>query len=440
MNLRQRPQATRGGGPTYARPEMQEPFNIIPIHNLLADHPSLRYPEVRAAAAALRAVGDLRKPPFVQWRNDYDLMNWLGLFFGFQDDNVRNQREHLVLHLANSQMRLQPPPNLADVLESGVLRRFRRKLLENYKSWCAYLGRRSNIIIHRRRGGDDVRRELLYVALYLLVWGESGNLRFVPECICYIFHHMAMELNQVLDEDIDPETGRPFLPVSGDRAFLRSVIVPIYNTIKEEVEDSRNGTRPHSAWRNYDDINEYFWSRRCFKSLKWPINYSSNFFSTAPKEIRVGKTGFVEQRSFWNLFRSFDKLWVLLFLFLQAALIVAWEGKEYPWQALESRDVQVRLLTVFITWGGLRVLQAVLDAGTQYSLVTKETLSLGIRMVLKGIVATTWTIIFSVFYARIWAQKNSDGRWSGEANKRIVDFLWTALVLLSQNCWHWFCL
>ena len=86
----------------------EEPFNIIPVHNLLADHPSLRFPEVRAAAAALRAVGDLRRPPFGQWRPNMDLLDWLALFFGFQRDNVRNQREHLVLHLANAQMRPWP--------------------------------------------------------------------------------------------------------------------------------------------------------------------------------------------------------------------------------------------------------------------------------------------------------------------------------------------
>ncbi|PQM34138.1 callose synthase 11 isoform X2 [Prunus yedoensis var. nudiflora] len=157
---------------------------------------------------------------------------------------------------------------------------------------------------------------------------------------------MAMELNKVLDESIDPDTGRPFVPsISGHCGFLKSVVMPIYQTIKTEVESSRNGTAPHSAWRNYDDINEYFWSRRCFQRLKWPINYSSNFFATTPKNKRVGKTGFVEQRSFWNVFRSFDKLWVLLILFLQASIIVAWKETDYPWQALERRDDQVHLLT-----------------------------------------------------------------------------------------------
>nr|XP_023882151.1 callose synthase 11-like [Quercus suber]XP_023882152.1 callose synthase 11-like [Quercus suber] len=439
MYSRQRPPLTRGGSIRYGPPPPQHPnvYNIIPIHNLLTDHPSLRYPEVRAAASALRATGDLRKPPYTPWDPNNDLLDWLGIMFGFQKDNVKNQRENLVLHLANSQMRVQPAPTLPDSLEASVLRRFRRKLLQNYTSWCSYLGRKSQIWVSHRRNGtgnsetNSLRRELLYVSLYLLIWGESANLRFTPECICYIFHHMAMELNLVLDEKIDPETGQSFLPsIYGDCAFLKGVVMPIYNTIKLEVESSRNGTAPHSAWRNYDDINEYFWSRRCFHKLKWPLDLSCNFFATTPKEKRVGKTGFVEQRSFWNVFRSFDKVWVLLILFLQAMIIVAWEDRGKPWEALESRDLQVKLLTVFITWSGLRVLQAVLDAGTQYSLVTKETMWLGVRMTLKFVVALTWMVVFGVFYGRIWSQESSDGRWSAEANRRIVVFLEAVLVFL----------
>lgn len=436
MHLGQRPPAARGGsfpnGPPPP-PPMRQAYNIIPIHDLLADHPSLRHPEVRAAAAALRAVGDLRKPPFMPWNPSYDLMDWLGLFFGFQNDNVRNQREHLVLHLANAQLRLQLPPDSVDALyalDTGVVRRFRKKLLQNYTSWCSYLGRKSNVKLSGRRSSDP-RRELLYVALYLLVWGESGNLRFAPECICYIYHFMAMELTFILDDHIDRDTGQPFLPsISGECAFLKSVVMPIYQTIKTEVESSRDGKAPHSAWRNYDDINEYFWSRRCFSRLKWPLDFGCNFFATTPKEKRVGKTGFVEQRSFWNVFRSFDKVWVMLFLFLQASIIVAWEGTDYPWWALERREVQVKLLSVFITWGGLRLLQSVLDAGTQYSLVSRETMMLGVRMVLKSLVALTWTIVFAVFYGRIWIQKNSDDGWSDEANRRIITFLEAAFVFV----------
>lgn len=321
-----------------------EVYNIIPIHDFLTEHPSLRYPEVRAAAAALRIVGDLPKPPFVDFTPRMDLMDWLGLLFGFQIDNVRNQRENLVLHLANSQMRLQPPPRHPEGLDPTVLRRFRKKLLRNYTNWCSFLGVRCHVTSptqsrHQTNAVLNLRRELLYVALYLLIWGESANLRFMPECLCYIFHHMAMELNRVLGGEFDDMTGMPYWPsFSGDCAFLKSVVMPIYKTIKTEVESSNNGTKPHSAWRNYDDINEYFWSKRALKSLKWPLDYTSNFFYTTPKSSRVGKTGFVEQRSFWNVYRSFDRLWILLLLYLQAAIIVATSDVKFPWQ---DRDVEV---------------------------------------------------------------------------------------------------
>ncbi|OMO76428.1 Glycosyl transferase, family 48 [Corchorus capsularis] len=437
--LRQRPVPTRGrGGDPRSQqppppPPMQEIYNIIPVHDLLADHPSHRYPEVRAVSAALlRPTLNLPKPPFVSWDPRMDLMDWLGVSFGFQKDNVRNQREHLVLHLANSQMRLQPPPTNPDELDPTVLRGFRKKLLQNYTLWCSFLGVKPHLHLSTRRANsNDLIRELLYVSLYLLIWGEAGNLRFCPELLSYIFHHMAMELNKVLKEDIDEFTGRPYVPsISGDCAFLKCIVMPFYRTIKTEVESSRNGTAPHSAWRNYDDINEYFWSKRCFRSLKWPIDYGSNFFDTAPKNVRVGKTGFVEQRSFWNVFRSFDRLWILLILFFQASIIVAWTETKYPWDALARRDVQVELLTVFITWAGLRLVQSVLDAGTQYSLVSRETLWLGIRMVLKSMAALTWIVVFAVFYKRIWSQKNDDGQWSREANGRIITFLEAVFVFI----------
>lgn len=241
-----------------------------------------------------------------------------------------------------------------------------------------------------------------------------------------------MELNKILEGYIDENTGQPVVPsISGENAFLNCVVKPIYQTVKAEVESSKNGTAPHSVWRNYDDINEYFWSKRCFQKLKWPIDLGSNFFVTGGRQgRRVGKTGYVEQRSFWNLFRSFDRLWVLLLLFLQAAIIVAWEGKTYPWQALKSREIQVRVLTVFITWSGLRFLKSLLDAGMQYSLVSRETLGLGVRMVMKSVVAAVWILVFGVFYGKIWSQKNADGEWSSEANRRVVIFLEVALVFV----------
>ncbi|KAF7822986.1 callose synthase 12-like [Senna tora] len=434
MSLRRRQNSDSSpGGSTALAPE-DEPYNIVPVDNLLADDATLRFPEVRAAVTALRAVGDLRKPPFHKWLPHMDLLDWLGLFFGFQKDNVRNQREHIVLHLANSQMCMNPPPGDIDTLNPKVLRTFRNKLLKNYSNWCSYLGKKSNIwISNRREASSDQQRELLYVSLYLLIWGEAANLRFAPECICYIFHHMAKELNKILEGCIDESTGQPVMPsISGENAFLNRVVKPIYETINSEVKNSKNGTAPHSAWRNYDDINEYFWSKRCFQKLKWPIDVGSNFFvsSSKAKAKQVGKTGFVEQRSFWNLFRSFDRLWIMLILFFQAAIIVAWDESQYPWQALKKRDVQVQVLTVLITWSGLRFLQSLLDIGMQYKLVSRETKLLGLRMLLKTIVAAAWILVFNVCYWRILSQRNEDKVWSAETNRRVIFFLQVAVLFL----------
>lgn len=278
--------------------------------------------------------------------------------------------------------------------------------------------------------GPDTRRDLLYTALYLLIWGEAANLRFMPECLCYIFHYMALDLNHVIDQSIDIETGRPSVPaVHGVDAFLDKVVKPIYDVLEAEVKFSRNGTKPHSAWRNYDDVNEYFWSRRVFRPLQWPLSPARSFFIKPGNPGRIGKTGFVEQRSFWNVYRSFDRVWVMLILFFQAAMIVAWDGHT-PWFSLRYRDIQIRVLSVFITWAALRIVQAVLDAGTQYSLVRTDTIFLAVRMVLKVLVAVGWTITFIVLYVRMWNQRWHDRRWSFSANSRVLNYLEAAAVFL----------
>ncbi|KAB2039918.1 hypothetical protein ES319_D02G044300v1 [Gossypium barbadense] len=382
----------------FLPPPEDEPYNIIPMHNLRIDHPGLRYPQVHVVLPSLRAVSDIRKPPFSPWVPSMDLLDWLGLFFGFQHDNVKNQREHLVLHLANAHMRLSlPPADNNGTFQVIVVREFRCKLLENYSNWCSYLGKASNVDSF----DSDTRRELLYVGLYLLIWGESANLRFMPECICYIFHHMAMELNKILKDYIDEDTGRPWLSsLSGENAFLNRVVKPIYDTIKAEVAKSKNGTAPHDMWRNYDDFNEYFWSKSCFHTLNWPLDFYSKFTSER-------KTGFVERRTFWNVYRSFDRLWVMLFLFLHIMVILALEEKKFPWLTLDNKDVTFRVLSLFITWSGMRLFHALLEPAMEFS---------------------PWTGTFVICYTRIWVQRYHDKHWSNEANQRVTFFLRLAFL------------
>ncbi|KAI3871120.1 hypothetical protein MKW98_015020, partial [Papaver atlanticum] len=67
-----------------------------------------------------------------------------------------------------------------------------------------------------------------WVSLYFCGWGEAGNVRFLPECMCYIFHHMAKEL--ILDHG----EAQPAVSRTGDNgsvSCLEHVISTIYETM-----------------------------------------------------------------------------------------------------------------------------------------------------------------------------------------------------------------
>jgi hypothetical protein len=59
----------------------------------------------------------------------------------------------------------------------------------------------------------------------------------------------------------------------------------------QEAKNNNGGKASHAAWRNYDDFNEFFWSRRCFV-LDWPWRADAGFFmkprkkGVAPIEVR----------------------------------------------------------------------------------------------------------------------------------------------------------
>ena len=68
------------------------------------------------------------------------------------------------------------------------------------------------------------RRRLSQVALYLLVWGEGANLRFMPELLFLLF-----ELARAFVAG-----GEPAEPAATD-AFLREVVKPVYDGVFRET-------------------------------------------------------------------------------------------------------------------------------------------------------------------------------------------------------------
>ncbi|XP_050252355.1 callose synthase 1-like isoform X2 [Quercus robur] len=394
--------------------QLYMPYNILPLDPESQNQAIMRYPEIQATVSALRNTSGLPWPMGHQMQVNKDILDWLQIQFGFQKDNVANQREHLIMLLANVQIRQFPKPDQQPKLDDRALTEVMKKLLKNYRKWCKYLDRKSSLREPALQQ-EVQQRKLLYMGLYLLIWGEAANLRFMPECLCYIYHHMALELCGILAGS--PMNDEPVKPVYGgdDEAFLTQVVTPIYETIAKEAKRSNYGKAKHSQWRNYDDLNEYFWSVDCFR-LGWPMRADADFFCQPLEQLRVdknedekpytggkwiGKTGFVEIRSFWQIFRSFDRMWSFYILCLQAMVIIASNGSGKLSSIFEG-DVFKKVLSIFISAAILKFVQAVLDIILSWKARHSMPIYVKLRYILKAVSAAAWLIVLPVTYAYSW--------------------------------------
>ncbi|KAM7275814.1 hypothetical protein ACFE04_017680 [Oxalis oulophora] len=391
--------------------EIYIPFNILPLDSAGASQSIMQLEEVKAAVSALSNTRGLNWPsafePQRQKAGNLDLLDWLRAMFGFQRDNVRNQREGLVLLLANNHIRLHPRPEPLNKLDDRAVDKVMSKIFKNYKTWCKFLGRKHSLRLPQ--GSQEIQqRKILYMGLYLLIWGEAANIRFMPECLCYIFHNMAYELHGLLAGNVSIVTGENIKPSYGgdDEAFLRKVVAPIYHVIEKEAMKSQNGKAAHKSWCNYDDLNEYFWSSDCF-SLGWPMRDDGDFFKStrdvtqgkkpSPKTSgSIGKSNFVETRSFWHIFRSFDRLWTFYIIALQAMVIVAWREPEI--MDIFRPHIISRIASVFITAAVLRLLQSMLDLILNFPGYHRWTFTNVLRSILKLIVSFVWAAVLPFCY------------------------------------------
>ncbi|PON83360.1 Glycosyl transferase [Trema orientale] len=433
------PQALANRESANTKSEFFVPYNILPLDLGGIQQAIMQLTEIKVAVAAVRNVRGLPSAQDFQKHGAFtDLFDFLQYCFGFQEGNVANQREHLILLLANIHIRKAHKQTSILKLEDVAVDDLMRKFFKNYTNWCKFLRRKSNIRLPYVKQ-EAQQYKLLYLGLYLLIWGEAANLRFMPECLCYIFHHMASELHGMLTGAVDPTTWEKVMPAygGGSESFLNNVVTPIYTVIREEAKKSKNGTTDHSTWRNYDDLNEYFWSPDCFQ-IGWPMRLHHNFFCTKSsskpkvkkasvstnaeeKEDRegnedeelgektsveedrgpdewLGKSNFIEMRSFWQIFRSFDRMWCFFILSLQAMIIMACYELESPLQLFDT-GIFEDILSIFITSSILKLIQATLDIAFTWKARKTMEYREKIRQVVKLVVAAIWTIVLPTCYA-----------------------------------------
>lgn len=216
---------------------------------------------------------------------------------------------------------------------------------------------------------------------------------------------------------------------------------------------NKNGMTQHSSWRNYDDLNEFFWSPDCFE-IGWPIRLVHDFFCTSAtsgqrilksrksatseeqrkntpnedeemgataEEVRepawVGKTNFVEIRSFWHIFRSFDRMWSFLILALQAMVIMASHDLDSPLQVFDATILE-DVMSIFITSAALKLIKAIVDI--TFTWKTRSTMDpFKIRRnLLKVFIPTIWIIILPIYYVnyrgKYTCYSTENHSWLGE--------------------------
>ncbi|XP_039009301.1 LOW QUALITY PROTEIN: callose synthase 7-like [Hibiscus syriacus] len=420
-----------------SRKEQYEHYNILPLYAVGIKQAIMKLPEINVAFQAIRNVENLPMP-LAHLISDVklyvnDMFDWLLSLYGFQKGNIANQREHLILLLANIDVRGR---NLETYyqLDSSNIQNLSDGIFKNYESWCYYMHHSSN---HKRYppGYAVQQLQLIYIALYLLIWGEASNIRFMPECICYIFHHMASDVYKILSGKVHPlsETNQATAP--DQEYFLRTVIKPIYKVLLEEAKKNNGGKASHSKWSNYDDLNEFFWSENSYM-LRWSREGAKYYFQhldeiPVPNEIvnphtierRKHKTNFVEGRTFLHLYRSFHRMWLFFIVAFQAMVIIAWRRSGSVYTVFDE-DFLRRLLTIFITSAVLNLFEAVLDVVLTFNAWRSFQFSQILRYLMKLIMGAIWVVILPIGYSI--SEKNPTGvikflkHWTGNMQNHLL--------------------
>jgi 1,3-beta-glucan synthase len=166
--------------------------------------------------------------------------------------------------------------------------------------------------MNRMSQHDRVRQ----VALYLLCWGEANQVRFMPECLCFIFKCADDYLNspacQNLVEPVDEFT------------YLNNVITPLYQFCRDqgyEIVDGKYMRREkdHDKIIGYDDCNQLFWYPEGIERIV--MEDKSRIVDLPPaerfmklKDVAWKKVFFKtykEIRSWFHLLVNFNRIWVL---------------------------------------------------------------------------------------------------------------------------------
>ncbi|KAF9246530.1 glycosyltransferase family 48 protein [Melanogaster broomeanus] len=265
--------------------------------------------------------------------------------FGFQRDSMRNMFDFLMQQLESRASRMSPNQALltlhADYI-GGQHANYRKWYFAAQLNLDDAVGQSQNPGLQRLRSvkGGAVKTpgskhldsalnrwrnamngmsqydRLRQIALYLLCWGEAGNVRFVPECLCFIFkcaddYYRSSECQNSME------------PVE-EGLYLETIIKPLYKYMRDQGYEVAEGKfvrreKDHDQIIGYDDINQLFWYPEGLARIVLENNTRLVDISPAKRYLslrrvdwnRVFFKTYFEKRSTAHLLVNFNRVWIL---------------------------------------------------------------------------------------------------------------------------------
>lgn len=280
--------------------------------------------------------------------NIYQCFKVMGQLFRFQHDNVENMFDHFMTQLDSRSSRMGCPLALLSLHADYI-----GGENANYRKW--YFASQIHTELKFKKGtkkpkspknsswvynynlkdediGSFTEAEWVWkdkmhnssdwdyifqIGLYLLIWGESNNIRFMPECICFIYH--------LAKDYLDCSRLQPIeLSEYNQYDFLETIINPLYCYVRDQQYKWHKNRyikreRDHNKVVGYDDINLFFWYSENLKSIKLS---TGDLLYDLPREHRFGRINLIvwdkcfsktfrESRSWSHILVDFSRVWII---------------------------------------------------------------------------------------------------------------------------------
>ncbi|KAK5172890.1 1,3-beta-D-glucan synthase [Saxophila tyrrhenica] len=318
-------------------------------------------------------AGQRSREPYPAWTSDAqiplskeeveDIFLDLTAKFGFQRDSMRNMFDHLMTLLDSRASRMSPNQALLSLhadyiggenanyrrwyfaahldlddavgfanMKLGKANRATRKARKAAKKKAGAEPQNEEATLESLEGDNSLEAaeyrwktrmnrmsqhdRVRQLALYLLIWGEANQVRFMSEIICFIF--------KCADDFLNSPAAQARVEPVEEFTFLNNCITPLYNYCRDQGYEIYDGKyvrkeRDHQKIIGYDDMNQLFWypegiERLVFEDKTRLVDFPPAERYEKLKDVLWKKAFFKtykETRSWFHLLVNFNRIWVI---------------------------------------------------------------------------------------------------------------------------------